>query len=40
MFQFNATFLDDKGNIIISEDPVNNSSLLIEEIGKNFGFEY
>ena len=38
MFQFNATYLDENGNMIINEDSVNNSSLLIEEIGKNFGF--
>ena len=37
MFQFNASFLDENGNEI-SIDPLNDSSLLIEEIGKNVGF--
>ena len=31
----NASFLDENG---ISDDPFNNSSLLIDEIGKNIGF--
>ena len=39
MFQFNATLMNKDGNIIISEDQVNNnSSLLVEEIGKSVGF--
>ena len=37
MFQFNASFLDENGNEI-SIDPLNDSYLLIEEIGKNVGF--
>ena len=37
MFEFNASFLDENGNDI-SIDPLNNSSLLIDQIGKNVGF--
>ena len=37
MFEFNASFLDENGNDI-SIDPLNNSSLLIDQIGKIVGF--
>ena len=39
MVQFNASFLEENGNVIMSEDPFNNS-LLIDQIGKNIGFKH
>ena len=40
MFQLNESFLGENGNVILSEDLANNSSLLIDEIGKKIGFNY